>query len=81
MTRIRLSRRGRKNLPFFHILVVDQRVKRDGGFIEKIGYYDPIKKVESRADKVFLQKDRYSHWVSQGAQPSDTVKKLVSLLK
>ncbi len=81
MTRIRLSRKGRHKLPFYAILVVNQKEKRDGGFIEKIGYYDPLKKVENRADKVTLQKDRYDHWIQVGAQPSDTVKKLASLLK
>ncbi len=81
MTRIRLSRRGRRNLPFYHILVMDQRQKRDGGFIEKIGYYNPLKKVENRKDKVVLQKERYEYWIKTGAQPSETVKKLVSLFQ
>lgn len=79
MNRIRLSRRGRRNLPFYHILITDQRSKRDGKFIEKIGTYDPLKKTENRAEKVSVDLERYNYWISVGAQPSDTIKKLISL--
>jgi small subunit ribosomal protein S16 len=80
MTRIRLSRKGRHKSPFFHILVVHQRDKRDGKFIEKLGTYDPLKQVKSRSEKITINKDRYNHWLSVGAQPSETVIKLVNLV-
>ena len=71
---------GRHNRPFYHILVVDQRSKRDGKFIEKIGYYDPIKKTQNRSEKVTLDKERYKHWINIGAQPTEVVSKLASLI-
>ncbi len=81
MNRIRLARRGRHKRAFFHIVIIDQKASRDGGFIEKIGTYDPIKKTEKRSEKVSLDMSRYNYWVSVGAQPSETVKKLVSILQ
>ncbi len=79
MVRIRLARFGKKNRPFHRIVVANSKKPRDGVCIEKIGYYDPIKKVENRKDKVQLNRERYNYWISQGAQPSNTVMKLVAL--
>lgn len=74
MVRIRLTRVGRKNAPAYRIVVIDQKAKRDGKAIEIIGNYNPVEDPK----KVNYEKDRYSYWLSTGAQPSDTVKKLIS---
>ena len=70
MLKIRLRRMGRRNRPFFWIVVAEHAAPVKGKFIEKLGYYDPITK-EFSADK-----DRISYWISCGAQPSDTVHNL-----
>jgi small subunit ribosomal protein S16 len=72
---IRLARGGAKNRPFYNIVVADSRMPRDGRFIERIGFYNP--KAAGNEAKYRIQLDRVAHWVSQGAQPSDAVKKLV----
>ena len=74
---IRLSRHGKKKQPFYHMVVADQRFKRDGRFIEKIGFFDP-RKDSSRAN---IELTRYEHWVKLGAQATDTVKKIVKEFK
>lgn len=68
---IRLSRIGTKHKPFFRVVVVDSRKKRDGEVLENIGTYDAVK-----GDLVRFEADRYDEWVKQGAQPSDSAKKL-----
>ena len=73
MVRVRLSRSGGKKRPYYHIVVVDQKAKRDGKCIERIGSYDPNLENEKR---ITLKKDRLDHWVSQGAQLSERVKLL-----
>ena len=73
-TRIRLKRLGRRNKPFYRIIVIDSRKRRDGAAIEEVGWYDPILK----KDKNFiLEEDRILHWLSQGAQPTDIVKNMM----
>jgi small subunit ribosomal protein S16 len=73
MTVIRLTRMGKKKRPFYRIVVTDSRKRRDGGWIEALGYHDPM-----TADKtVKVDKERYDYWVSVGAKPSETVKRLV----
>ena len=73
-TRIRLKRLGRRNRPFYRIIVIDSRKRRDGAAIEEVGWYDPILK----NDKNFKLKDeRILHWLSLGAQPSDVVKNMM----
>lgn len=67
--RIRLKRIGAKNTPVFRIVVADSRSPRDGKFIEEIGTYQPLKAGENFA----INLERATYWVSQGAQPSDTV--------
>jgi small subunit ribosomal protein S16 len=67
--KIRMKRVGAKNAPYFRIVVADSRSPRDGKFIEEIGSYQPLKK----GDNFTLKLDRAQYWVSNGAQPSDTV--------
>jgi small subunit ribosomal protein S16 len=68
--KIRLRRMGAKKAPFYRIVVADERYPRDGRFIEEIGYYDPTK--EPSVVKVDAEKAK--QWLSNGAQPTDTVK-------
>ena len=72
MTVIRLTRMGRKKRPFYRIVVTDSRKRRDSGWIESIGYYDPMKDPKV----IKLDEERYNYWLSLGAQPSERVKKL-----
>lgn len=76
MTKIRLSRFGSKGNPHYRIVVVDSRVKRDGGYIERVGYYDPRKTTK---DWLKLETERVNYWLGVGAQPTDTVKKLIKI--
>lgn len=69
--KIRLARIGKKNAPFYRIVAIDSRKKRDGAFLEDLGTYDPLK-----TKLVHFHEDRINHWISLGAQPSETVKKL-----
>jgi small subunit ribosomal protein S16 len=74
MVKIRLARRGRKKLAMYDVVVADARAPRDGRFIEKLGTYNPL----TVPAKVELNNDRAFHWLMQGAQPSDTVKAMLS---
>ena len=76
MVRIRLARHGSKKRPFYHITVADQRRSRDGRFIERVGYFNPVAK--GNAQEYLIEMDRVDYWLSKGAQPTDMVKKLVS---
>ena len=69
-TRIRLRREGAKKVPFYRIVVVDSRVSTRGKFIERLGWYDPLRK------KAELDKERTLEWVKKGAKLSDSLKKL-----
>src|SRR3954471_6314791 len=69
---IRLSRGGAKKRPYYRIVVADSRNARDGRFIEKLGTYNPLLAKDS-PERVKLDTDRISHWLSVGAQPSDRV--------
>lgn len=75
MVVIRLSRGGSKARPFYSIVVADKRVRRDGRFIERIGFYNP-RAVEGE-EGLRIAQDRLSYWRSVGAQPSDTVLRLI----
>ena len=75
MVVIRLSRRGSKHRPFYNVVVADSRNRRDGRFIERVGFYNPV--ANEKQERVRLNNDRLNHWVSQGAQLSDAVAKLV----
>jgi small subunit ribosomal protein S16 len=74
MVKIRLARRGRKKLAMYDVVVTDARAPRDGRFIEKIGTYNPL----TVPAKIELNNDRAFHWLMEGAQPSDTVKAMLS---
>ena len=74
MVKIRLARRGRKKLAMYDVVVADARAPRDGRFIEKLGTYNPL----TVPAKIELNNDRAFHWLMQGAQPSDTVKTMLS---
>ena len=71
--KIRLRRMGAKKAPFYRVVVADSRFPRDGRFIEEIGYYDPTKE-----PVVFsIDADKAKQWISNGAQPTDTIKSLL----
>ncbi len=72
--RIRLSRRGKKGRPFYYIVVADSRAPRDGKFIEKIGTYNPM----TNPAAVDLEFEKALYWLQAGAQPSDSVRSLLS---
>jgi len=74
MVKIRLARRGRKKLAMFDVVVADARAPRDGRFIEKLGTYNPL----TVPATIEINDDRAFHWVMNGAQPSDTVKAMLS---
>ncbi len=75
MVRIRMQRLGRTHRPFYRIGAADTRRPRLGVFIEQLGWYDPIAKDEAK--QVKLNADRIQYWLSQGAQPTDTVRDLL----
>ena len=74
MVVIRLSRGGAKARPFFNIVVADKRVRRDGRFIERIGFYNPI--ASGGEEGLRIAQDRLAHWQGVGAQASPTVERL-----
>ena len=75
MVVIRLSRGGAKGRPFFNIVVADKRVRRDGRFIERLGFYNPSAK--DGEEGLRIAQDRLGYWKSVGAQASPTVERLV----
>lgn len=79
MVVIRLARGGAKKRPFYQIVVTDSRNARDGRFIERIGFYNPL--AQGQSEKLRLDLDRYTHWVGQGAQASDRVADLAKQAK
>lgn len=75
MVTIRLARGGAKKRPFYHIVVTDSRNARDGRYIERVGYFNP--RAVGGEVRLNLDASRVDHWVSQGAQASDRVSKLI----
>ena len=73
MVRLRLRRKGRKGYPVYDVVAVDQRKRRDGGYLERLGYYDP----NTRPNTINIDDDRAIYWLNTGAQPSTTVKNLL----
>ena len=73
-TKLRLQRRGRKNHPFYQIIVADSRAPRDGKYIERIGSYNP----NTNPATITLDFDRALYWLQTGAQPTDTVRNILS---
>ena len=72
MVKIRLKRMGANKKPFYRIVVADSRSPRDGRFIEEIGYYNPVAAVK----EVKINEEKALKWLGNGAQPTETVKKL-----
>jgi len=72
MTAIRLTRMGRKKKPFYRIVVTDSRKRRDGGWIESIGHYNPM----TKENNITVDQERLDYWLGVGAQMSDRVKKI-----
>jgi small subunit ribosomal protein S16 len=75
MVVIRLSRGGSKARPFFNIVVADKRVRRDGRFIERLGFYNPL--ARGGEEKLRIAQDRLTYWKGVGAQASPTVERLL----
>ncbi len=77
MVTIRLSRKGAKKRPFYHIVVTDSRNKRDGRYIERIGFFNPV--ATGQEEELRIDQERAKYWQSQGAQVSERVAKLFKL--
>ena len=75
MVSIRLSRGGAKKRPFYHVVVTDSRNRRDGRYIERLGYFNPVATGGETELKIDL--GRTDYWISQGARPSDRVASLI----
>lgn len=73
MVKIRLMRMGAHKRPYYRIVVADSRTRRDGPYIELLGTYDPLKDSEVKIDK-----DKAKAWIQKGAQPTESVKKLLT---
>ena len=73
MVKIRLRRMGAKKAPYYRIVVADSRSPRDGRFIEELGPYDPM----AEGEKIKVNMERAKYWISNGAQPTDTVRGLL----
>ena len=77
MVKIRLRRMGAKKAPYYRIVVADSRNPRDGRFIEELGVYDPM----ADGEKVKVDMERAKYWISNGAQPTDTVRGLLKKIE
>lgn len=75
MVVIRLSRGGAKKRPFYHIVVTDSRKRRDGNYIERIGYFNPV--ARGQEIRLHIETDKLQHWHNVGAQASDRVSALI----
>ena len=75
MVKLRLKRFGRRHRPFYRLNAIDQRTPRDGRAIEELGFYDPIEPDDAKQVQVNTQRVKY--WLSVGAQPSETVARLL----
>jgi small subunit ribosomal protein S16 len=76
MVTIRLTRRGTKKTPFYHIVVTDSRMRQGGTILEQVGYFNPIP--AGKQTRLQLDLGRVDYWVSKGAKPSERVAELVS---
>ena len=77
MVTIRLARAGAKKRPFYHIVAADSRSPRDGRYIERLGFFNPI--ASGREEKLKLERERIDYWLSQGAQPTERVAGLIKI--
>ena len=75
MVTIRLTRRGGKKQPFYHLVVTDSRKRQGSTILEQVGYFNPVAKGKER--RLELNVERIEHWIGKGAQPSDRVRHLV----
>ena len=75
MVTIRLARGGAKKRPFYHIVVADSRSKRDGSYIERVGFFNPI--ARGKEERLRLDQDRIQHWFGHGAQATERVSSLI----
>jgi small subunit ribosomal protein S16 len=75
MVTIRLARGGAKKRPFYHLVVTDSRNSRDGRFIERVGFYNPV--ARGQEERLRVDVERAEHWIAQGAQISERVKRLL----
>ena len=79
MVVIRLARGGAKKRPFYRVVVADQRSPRDGRFIERLGFFNPV--ATGNEEKIRIDLERADYWLGQGAQPSTRVKTLIKSLR
>ncbi len=77
MVKIRLQRVGKKNAPFYHIVVADSKSPRDGKIIEQIGTYNPM----TDPSEIKIDSEKLATWIKNGAKPTDTVKSLMEKVK
>ena len=75
MVTIRLARAGSKKRPFYHVQVTDSRKPRDGRFIERLGFFNPV--ARGQEERLRVDTERAQQWIKQGAQPSDRVSSLL----
>ena len=75
MVTIRMARGGSKKRPFYQIVVTDSRNRRDGRFIERVGFFNPV--ARGNEERLRIDRERVQHWVDQGAQTSDRVANLL----
>ena len=75
MVTIRLARHGAKKAPFYHLTVADRGAKRDGRFVERVGFFNPL--AQGKAEQLRVDLERVDYWLSVGAKPSDRVCKLI----
>lgn len=79
MVTIRLARHGAKKRPFYHLTVADKSAKRDGRFIERVGFFNPLAKGDEQ--RMRLDLDRIDYWLSVGAQPSERANQLIGVAR
>ncbi|MCC5860099.1 MAG: 30S ribosomal protein S16 [Ectothiorhodospiraceae bacterium] len=77
MVTIRLARGGAKKRPFYQVVVTDSRNARDGRFIEKLGFFNPVPGGQDRDEPLRLDLERVDYWIDQGAKPSERVAQLI----
>lgn len=79
MVTLRLARGGAKKRPFYHVVVTDSRSPRDGRYIERVGFFNPI--ASGQAERLNLKQERIDYWIGHGAKPSDRVAHLIKQYK
>lgn len=80
MVKIRLARGGAKNAPFYRVVITDSRNARDGKFIERIGFFNPMNFKDKNRNILCIQLERFQYWLSKGARPSVKVRTLVNTM-